>query len=496
MSNLVSEAERDNVQRLISSEFLKSIIHTETHKSYPITTSVTNNNKKHTTHMAHSGSSDKNRLEDRLDLTEETTALITSTEQAATSGTITLQDVLVQLYALEKKCRMGNDTLNLVKLCEHALGIARSMGAGVDDLIELINTLCTRRSQKSRAVSAVVSVAMPWTEEYVDEGEKLKLVVALRNVTDGKIFLEAERARLTLVLAKMKEEAGDVSAAADVLQEVHVETYGALSKKEKIEYLLEQMRVTLAKGDYIRAAIVSNKINRKALSEEGMEEHKVRFFTLMTEYHQYEKDAYNLALDYHSIYTTNHDLTALQAAIIYVSLSPYDMDQQQMMNRLIIDENVTAADSSKLELQPHKWIIQALLKKEMITYPTPYQAELESHQALQQGKEHWHDIFFTRLIQHNIRVAASYYRRIHGSRLAELLGLDMNRLEEEVSTMVSDGSVYAKIDRPKDIIRFSAPKSAEAVLTDWSNDISELLSLVDATTHLINKEVMTSQAIS
>ena len=138
-----------------------------------------------------------------------------------------------------------------------------------------------------------------------------------------------------------------------------------------------------------------------------------------------------------------------------------------------------------------------LLKKEIINYPTPQQSELESLEAFYKGvagldlASYWHEIFHRRLIQHNIRVAAAYYRRIHGSRLAVLLGLDTTRLEREISEMVSDGSIYAKIDRPKDIIRFSTPKTAEVVLSEWGDDISELLDLVDSTSHLIHKEIMT-----
>lgn len=64
------------------------------------------------------------------------------------------------------------------------------------------------------------------------------------------------------------------------------------------------------------------------------------------------------------------------------------------------------------------------------------------------------------------------------------------RLEREISVMVSEGAVYAKIDRPKDIVRFAAPKNPEAVLSDWARDIDKLLHLVETTTHLIDKENM------
>jgi len=135
------------------------------------------------------------------------------------------------------------------------------------------------------------------------------------------------------------------------------------------------------------------------------------------------------------------------------------------------------------------------LKKEIINYPLSNQQELETLPAFLEGGEDltqfWKDTFHRRIIQHNIRIASIYYKQIHVGRLAQLLGLDAKRLEREISTMVSDGSVYAKIDRPKDIIRFAAPKSPEAVLTDWATSIDKLLHLVETTTHLIDKENMT-----
>jgi 26S proteasome regulatory subunit N5 len=57
--------------------------------------------------------------------------------------------------------------------------------------------------------------------------------------------------------------------------------------------------------------------------------------------------------------------------------------------------------------------------------------------------------------------------------------------------MVSDGEVYAKIDRPSDIVRFKQEKCTEAVLSDWASDIKTLLNLLDTTSHLIQKEKMT-----
>ena len=297
------------------------------------------------------------------------------------------------------------------------------------------------------------------------------------------------------VIDVKQEQEGDLSKAADVLQEVHVETYGSLSKREKVEFILEQMRLTLAKKDYVRSAIVAGKVSRKHLQEESMEEYKVKFFTLMGELHRHEKDAFMLAKDYHSIYSTPRILSdesewrdALQSTVLFLALSPYSNEQQDMLNKVNEDGNLE-------KLPSFQTTVKLLLKKEIINYPLANQAELEALPSFLEGGEdlakYWHELFHRRIIQHNVRIASLYYKRIHGARLAQLLKLDPDRLELEISSMVSDGSVYAKIDRPKDIVRFQAPKTAESVLSDWASDIDKLLHLVETTTHLINKENMT-----
>ena len=76
------------------------------------------------------------------------------------------------------------------------------------------------------------------------------------------------------------------------------------------------------------------------------------------------------------------------------------------------------------------------------------------------------------------------------ARLANLLGLSEDDAEQHVSRMVSDSGLYCKIDRPRGIAVFAKPKPPDEVLQDWSSDISKMLSLVEMTCHLINKETM------
>lgn len=95
------------------------------------------------------------------------------------------------------------------------------------------------------------------------------------------MYVEVERARLTHKLAKMKEEEGNITEAANIIQELQVETYGSMEKTEKVELILEQMRLCLAKKDYIRTQIISKKINTKFFDDEKTQELKLKYYRLV-----------------------------------------------------------------------------------------------------------------------------------------------------------------------------------------------------------------------
>ena len=48
-----------------------------------------------------------------------------------------------------------------------------------------------------------------------------------------------------------------MEGASSIINELHVETYGTMDRKEKVEFILEQMRLTIANKDMVRAQIIS-----------------------------------------------------------------------------------------------------------------------------------------------------------------------------------------------------------------------------------------------
>ena len=78
-----------------------------------------------------------------------------------------------------------------------------------------------------------------------------------------KIFVEVERARVTRILSDMKKAQGDLNAAAEILCELQVETFGSMERREKTEFILEQVALCIEKGDWTQAGILSRKISTK-----------------------------------------------------------------------------------------------------------------------------------------------------------------------------------------------------------------------------------------
>lgn len=83
-----------------------------------------------------------------------------------------------------------------------------------------------------------------------------------------------------------------------------------------------------------------------------MEEYKVKYFTLFTILHRHDKDALELAKDYYAIYSTPSILKdeakwmpALQSTIVFLALSQYGNEQQDMLQRIKLDSNLEAIPS-------------------------------------------------------------------------------------------------------------------------------------------------------
>lgn len=336
---------------------------------------------------------------------------------------------------------------------------------------------------------------MKYIDEAPDYDKKMELINTLRAVTDGKIHVELERARLTRQLAKIRESEGKIAEAADLLSEVQVETFGSMAKEEKVEYILEQVRLCLEKGDYVRGTIVSKKLTAKTFKDDVLQELKIRYYDLLNRISNEKDDEYlEIAQNHFAIFQTpivqektESWTAALKSIAVYLCLAPHDNHQHDFLCRILEEKKLG-------QLKAYKVLLTLFKTMELIqwsSFQELYKIELLAHPAFGGDKQEarWNNLH-TRVIQHNIRVIGAYYEDIRMARLAELLELSEADAEKHVCDMVVKGSLWCRIDRLNGIASFQATKDPADILNSWSNNISQLLHKVEKACHLIHKETM------
>ncbi|KAI8884547.1 PCI-domain-containing protein [Backusella circina FSU 941] len=419
--------------------------------------------------------------------------LLPETKELTENGK--LNEAIEKLLAVEKQARNAADQastgrilVQIVKLCHD-----------VKDwklLNEQIVLLSKKHGQLKAATTKMIQEAMSYLDSTPDMETKLELIDTLRTVTDGKIYVEVERARITRLLAKIREEEGKTTEAADILQELQVETFGSMDKREKVDFILEQMRLCLAKHDYIRTQIISKKINTKFFQDKENEDLKLRFYDLMIQHALHEEQYLNVHKYYKQIYDSESIQQddskwkqALQNAILFVILAPFDNEQSDLVHRILEDTQLAQIPE-----------YQALAKC-FVTFELMRWSEMEDKykdvlsqsfvfdKSTEEGQKRISE-FHRRVIEHNIRVVAMHYTRVSTARLSQLLGLDEKDTEESLSKLVVSKTIFARIDRSAGIVNFQTKKDANQTLNDWSSDINSLLNLIEKTCHLISKEEM------
>nr|CAI5853978.1 unnamed protein product [Callosobruchus analis] len=411
-------------------------------------------------------------------------------ERLAKSGR--LHDALDQLLALEKQTRTGTDMGSTGRVLVAICRICREAGDWAV-LNEHIVLLTKRRSQLKQAVAKMVQECCTYVDQAPDKETRIKLIETLRQVTEGKIYVEVERARLTHKLAKIREEEGNIQEAANIIQELQVETYGSMDKREKVELILEQMRLCLAKQDYIRTQIISKKINTKFFDDDGTSDLKLKYYRLMMEVDQHEGSYLATCKHYRAVLNTSSIMSdpaerqaAAQAVVLYLILATHDNEQVDLTHRVLQDKVLE-------EIPMYKKLLKLFTTPELIKWSglcELYEKQLKSTPVFsgdEQAEKRWNDLK-SRVVEHNIRVMARYYTRVRLTRAAELLDLTPAETEERLSQMVVSKSVRAKTDRPSGVVHFEQAKDPGDVLNEWASDLSQLMKLVNKTTHLINKE--------
>lgn len=404
------------------------------------------------------------------------------------------KSALDKLLLLEKQTRQASDGASskriMVKLA-NLLVYAKDW----ELLNEQLILLSKKHGQLKESIQTLIQEVIKHLDAIKDLDTKMKIIETIRVVTENKIFVEIERARVTKILSDiLLNEKHDLDKACEVLSELQVETYASMAIEDKIEFILDQMKLNNLKGDFQFSKILSRKILVRTL--EKFADHKLRYYQLITEIALFEDDYENIVkynLNIYKIPKIQGDLEEalkyLKQIAAYIVLTPYSNSQNDLISRVVIDKNLS-------KLPAEQELIKVFTTKELISWKNFEKVVVAKllhenifDETTEKGKLHLRDLK-KRVTELNLRVVSIYYSSIKLDRLCELLELNQLETEGFIIDLVNKGDLYAKINRPFKIVNFIRPKTENELLNDWSGSIDKLLESIETVEHLINKEEM------
>lgn len=431
-------------------------------------------------------------------------------DELARGGNV--QGALDILHSLEKESRVINDASAnkqiLVKVVELCVDTRRW-----DKLCEEIVLMSKRKGLLMQAFVTMIEMCCKLVAQTPNRQLQLSLIQALRQASTGKMQVELHRARLTKRLAMIKEEEGDIASAADILQELHIENTGLMEPKEKVDFVLEQMRLCLANKDFLKASIVSRRVGMRFFEDGKQHELESRYLHLMVKLDLHDRSYYKVCRHYLRLYEVynrtaelDKSVEMLRFAILFIVLSPIDPEQQDLIQRI---KQTHAKSINSPSVDPiYEQLLRKFTGKELISWST-LSVEVESslrstdsggkivHQdglfapETEDGDKRWED-FELRVIEFNIRVIATFYSEIRITRMAELLELQSARLERVLCELIVSKQVMAKVDRLDGIVSFISKQRKDPIdaMNEMVSKWSELMHMMEVSVHLINREEM------
>ena len=304
--------------------------------------------------------------------------------------------------------------------------------------------------------------------------------------------------------------------AAKLIQDVQIEAFGSLESEYKIEYILFQMQVLIEKGDYIRTLIVSNKIKRNHLDDDGIELLKIRFFRLMILYYMHEKKYLETSKCYKTLYDfiksiigkledvekksleikpkvidnyiqakKDNELQPLfENYVLFLSICPPELETKNMLNELLI--------KYKKDLDKNKtllYIVEKRLSDDIIVIDDVLFNKFKGFDIFQKNPD-LIKLFRKYWIQHDLSIFEKFFAKIHIQRISKMTQVPDDEIESEIADMVINNYLYARINRIEKIVNFRKETDHHDVLDNFNYDMSSLLKKIEETCHIINKEYL------
>ena len=406
-----------------------------------------------------------------------------------------LKDVeLKKLIDQEKTARLENELEKNKTLCKEILTIIQKRNDFPKYLI-LLEYLTQRRNQSRESIIFMIknslNEVLPNLKHEKDSRDLLQTII---KVTEGKIFVEYEYSQAIRKMTEIYLMNNQFDEAAKLIQDVQIEAFGSLENIYKVEYILFQMQVLLEKGDYIRTLIVSNKVKRNHLDDEGFELLKIRFFNLMIRYYYHEKKFLEVSKCYKTLFDfvkmLNEKLIDIEKKnlfenyVLFLAICPPELETKNMFNELKLQYKIQLDWDKNIS-----YIVDKRLSDDIILIDNNLFNKFKDYEIFKKDQE-LIKLFRKYWIQHNLSIFEKFYSKINLKRICDMTLTPEDEVESELADMVVNNYLFAKINRIEKIVNFRQKTDYHNVLDDFNYDMNNLMKKIEETCHLINKEYL------
>ena len=229
----------------------------------------------------------------------------------------------------------------------------------------------------------------------------------------------------------------------------------------------------------------------------------------MVRYFNHEKETLETSKAYQTIYDTINKAeeeektkldadssirnNAFQNFILYLLISPYTSEKVDSLNLI---EAMYPRELEANELLA-KYVRKFLTFELMPLQEDDITKQMAAFEPFQDrtlhSKNHLIELI-RQLVQHNLRVIEKYYSKISLARMSQLVGVSVERTENELGDMVVNGRIGAKINRLAGIVTINKRKLfTNERLNSWNHDLRSTLDKIEQTCHLIDREKVIHQ---
>lgn len=519
------------------------------------------------------------------DLSTETDELINKLENDGIDG-INFRNVVEELFVLEKKCRQVSDSNSSCKIVYKIISWFLNYSKDIDESLTTIHKICKKRGQLKKVISYIIQLFLNLIVDSIvllnpkfanynssrklietidlgkpykrlsysikDMDECLKIITSLSEITQGKIYLELERARLMLILSNIKQEDNDLKEASKLLEDVTVETIGNMDLREKTQYVLEQMRLSLLCKDFVRLQIFAKKINSKII--EKFVDLKVVYYQYLIILWHYEQNPKEISVCFLNILNSvaniennpenSHEklideipeymkspisqyklsektptvASCIEGYVIYLILGPYSAYIRTELRGFIekyqkyIERNVQFMSDFLKDYINNEILFLESTKTFNYTIPKyfdrlsncfffstndyeinndVYYTEYKRCKINLCSRKDRFTLFMQRIQERNIAVISDYYKTITFQRVQDLFNLDSQELQLVINHLVERGIFSAKINQPAGIITFFNKNNGR--FNQFHDNIGTILNKLDLLRDLVSNEMMIHQ---